>query len=240
MESIAARAALNLDPAIALSPEGIESAYRTAAWARHPSRYPDAETRHTAESWASTLQQARATLLAESAAFGVANMTPPAPRRGLSTGWIVGIVAGGTAIVVGLVVALAFGVSALTQRVTELAEPQFDAGTNSETVERYSASEMGFTFPAAIEYYDDGRYADLCSAEHEQGCWTAGVVPESDCSIMIVSVGFAKTMEQETVDYVQTLRYFDVVAGEPTPVVYGDDDYASSWLVDITCNEGTA
>ncbi|SIO21705.1 hypothetical protein [Agromyces cerinus] len=240
MESIAARAALNLEPARALAPERIEAAYRAEAWARHPSRYPDAESRHAAESWATTLQQARATLLAESAAFGAANTAPPAPRRGLSTGWIVGIVAGGSVIVIGLIVALAFGVTALGQRVAEIAEPQFDSGTSSETVERFSVAETGFTFPAAIEYYDDWRYADQCSAEYEQGCWMAAVIPESDCSIMIVSVAFAETLEQEDADYIQTLRYFDVVAGEPTPVVYGDDDYASSWLADITCNEGTA
>ncbi|MFB9310638.1 hypothetical protein BJY17_003543 [Agromyces hippuratus] len=240
METIAARAALNLDPVRALAPEQIESAYRAEAWARHPSRYPDAESRYAAESWAMTLQQARAALLAESAAFGAASTAPPVPRRGLSTGWIAGIVAGASVVVIGLVVALAFGVSALTQRVTELAEPEFDSGTTSETVERFSAAETGFTFPAAIEYYDDGRYAGQCSAEYEQGCWMAAVIPEGDCSIMIVSVAFAETLEQEESDYVQTLRFFDVVAGEPTPVVYGDDDYASSWLADITCNEGTA
>ncbi|KRC58667.1 hypothetical protein ASE14_19190 [Agromyces sp. Root81] len=239
MESIAARAALNLDPALRLTPDGIEAAYRAALWARHPWRYPDGESRRSAEQWATTLGEARATLLAESAADRAAHATTPASRRGLSTGWIVGIVAGGTAIVVGLIVALAFGVSALSERVTELAEPPFEGGSDSETVEHYSAAETMFGFPAALEYYFDERYLDQCSLEFEQGCWTAGVIPESDCEIMIVSISFASTEEQATSDFDQTLRFFDVVAGETTPVVYGNDEYASSWIQDVTCNEGS-
>ncbi|MGW9631031.1 hypothetical protein ACWGST_10035 [Agromyces sp. NPDC055520] len=239
MESIAARAALNLDPVLMLTPESIEAAYRTAAWARHPSRYPDAEGRAAAETWATTLGQARATLLAESAAAGTAFSVHPAPRPGLSTGCIVGIAAGASVLVIGLIVGLAFGVTALTERVTELAEQPFDDGSNAEPIEHYSAEETAFTFPAALEYYPDGRYADQCSYEFEQGCWMAAVIPEAQCDTLIVTVSFATTLDQQTSDYDQTLRFFDVAASETTPVVYGNDDYASSWIQDVTCNETT-
>ncbi|MFC9560506.1 hypothetical protein [Agromyces sp. NPDC056965] len=240
MESIAARAALNLDPAIPLTSESIDAAYRAAAWARHPSRYPDAGSRQAADRWATTLQQARATLLAEYPASGPVAPGSPAPRRGLSKGWIAGIAAGASVVVIGLIVGLAFGVTALTERFTELADSQFEESSNATGVDRYSASEMGFTFPAAIEYYSDARYVDQCSAEFDQGCWMAALIPESACEIMIVSIGFGETVEQRTPDYVQTLRYFDVAAGELTPVVYGNDEYASSWFADVTCNDASA
>ena len=240
VESIAARAALNLDPAIALSPESIEAAYRTAAWARHPSRYPDAEGRHAAEVWATSLEQARATLLAESAATGFANPTKPAPRRGLSKGWIAGIVAGASVLVIGLIVGLVFGVTALTERMTEFTQPELEGGFDSEAVDHYSAAETMFTFPAALEHYTDGRYTEQCPLDFEQGCWTSAVIPEEECEIMIVTISFASTLEQETSDYDQTLRYFDVAAGETTPVVYGNDEYASSWIQDVTCNHASA
>ncbi len=236
MESIAARAALSLDPAATLSPERIEAAYRAAAWARHPSRYPDAESRHAAELWAATLQQARATLLAESAASASASAAGPAPRRGLSKAWIAGIVAGASVVVIGLIVGLVFGITALTERLTELAEPQLEGGFDSETVEHHSAAETMFSFPAALEFYSDDRYMEQCSTELEQ-CWVAGVIPENDCKIMTVSIGYAMQEEQQTPDYVQTLRFYDIVAEETVPAVSSNDDYPLAWVMDVTCHD---
>ena len=238
MESIAARAALSLDPAATLSPERIESAYRAAAWARHPSRYPDAESRRAAELWAATLQQARATLLAESAASASASAAGPAPRRGLSKGWIAGIVAGASVVVIGLVVGLVFGVTALTERLTELAEPQLEGGFDSEAVDHYSAPETMFTFPAALEHYTDDRYMEQCSFEFEQ-CWVSGIIPERDCEIMTVTVGYASDNEQLTPDHIETLRFSDIVGGETVAAVSGNDDYSLSWVVDVVCHDQT-
>ena len=236
MESIAARAALGLDPATPLSPERIEAAYRAAAWARHPSRYPDADSRHAAEAWATTLGQARATLLAESVVPAPESAADPAPRRRLSKGWIAGIVAGASVVVIALVVGFVFGVSALTDRLTELAEPPLEGGYDSKTVDHYSAPETGFTFPAALEHYDDDRYMEQCSLEFER-CWVSGIIPERDCKVMTVTVGYASDNEQMTPDHVETLRFSGIVGGETVAAVSGNDDYSLSWIVDVVCHD---
>ncbi|MGH3703612.1 MAG: hypothetical protein ACRDT9_03180, partial [Agromyces sp.] len=154
----------------------------------------------------------------------------------LSKGWIVGIVAGASVLVIGLVVGLVFGVTALTERLTELAEPQYEGGFDSETVEHYSAPETMFSFPAALEFYTDDRYREQCSAEMEQ-CWVAGIIPEGDCKIMTVSIGYATEESQQTPDYVQTLRFYDIVAGETIPAVTSNDDYPLAWVMAVTCHD---
>ena len=36
-------------------------------------------------------------------------------------------------------------------------------------------------------------------------------------------------------DVTDTIEIDDVVAGEATPVVYGNDDYAYGWINQVTC-----
>ena len=241
VDPLAARAALNLDPARQLTRDVVETAYRNALWAHHPSRYPDATSRRTAEGWAMTLGEAHAALLAETdaGAVAVAASHPSTPdlRRGLTKGWIAGIAAGASLLVIGVIVALAFGVSALSQRVAELAEPQLDVVPTDDSVEQYSSAETLFNFPSSLEYYSDGRLADQCPAEHEQGCWEAAITPENDCAIMTVSIGYATTLEQQTTDYIESLRFYDTVAGETIPVVFGNDDYPYAWVLDVACHD---
>ncbi|MFB6611903.1 hypothetical protein ACFCVO_16360 [Agromyces sp. NPDC056379] len=232
MESIAARAALNLDPAITLTPESIDAAYRTAAWARHPSRYPDAESRHAAELWATTLQQARATLLAESSVSEPADPGSPAPRRGLSKGWIAGIVAGASVVVIGLIVGLVFGVTALTERFTELAKQQPEG--EWEPAEFIPSNELMFTFPASIEWYSDGRHLDQCPTDAINGCWDVAVIPEDDCDAMLVELGFTGTPADPVSTY-EEREFNDARAGEPSIVVFWNNAAESAWISDVRC-----
>ncbi|MFB9310640.1 hypothetical protein ACFFRL_15710 [Agromyces hippuratus] len=92
-----------------------------------------------------------------------------------------------------------------------------------------------FSFPAALEHYTDDRYMEQCSTEFEQ-CWVTGIIPERDCKIMTVTIGYASDNEQLTPDHVQTLRFSDVVAGETVAAVSGNDDYSLAWVVDVTCH----
>ncbi|MEI5583216.1 MULTISPECIES: hypothetical protein [unclassified Agromyces] len=121
MDPNTARTVLRLDPAAPLSPEEVEQSYAREAWERHPSRYPDAEGRASAEAWAATLAEARAALLAEVLPPGA--VVPPvatpatasgpttdaaAPanrRRGLPAGAVIGIVAGSVVLLAALVAA---------------------------------------------------------------------------------------------------------------------------------------
>ncbi|WP_157356828.1 hypothetical protein, partial [Agromyces sp. NDB4Y10] len=105
MDPNIARQVLRLDAVAPLSPAIVEDAFARESWERHPSRYPDAEGRASAEAWAATLAEARAALLREagSAAVGAwpgsTDAAVPAPaRRGLSRGAVVGIVAGSVAL----------------------------------------------------------------------------------------------------------------------------------------------
>lgn len=165
---------------------------------------------------------------------------PSQPRkRGLSTGWIVGIAAG-SVLLVALVVGIGFGAVALGERIATLAESSEETGVDDESVEHYSARATMFSFPAALEYYFDGRYSDECAADLELGCWEAAVIPEQSCAIMTVTYGFAATEDQLEPDLVESDRFYDVEAGEVVPIVFGNDEYEYGWPIDVTCHDQTA
>ena len=121
-----ARQVLHISPDTPLTPALIESAYAEESWTRHPSRYPEGPGRAQAEEWATTLGTARAVLLHDVASAAPAASVPgpaasvaPAPaaaqpRRRLSTGAIVGIVAGAVAVVALIGFAIWGGVRLLT------------------------------------------------------------------------------------------------------------------------------
>ena len=171
------------------------------------------------------------------------------PKRGLSRGAVIGIVAGAVALVL-LVVGGAVGITALIGTVgeatraleTEFASPPASDDTSSDAdldVDHYTADETFFTFPAAMELYSDGadRRLESGAPEHAQGCWQAAVFTEADCAIMTVSMGYATTEVQPEPDLVESLRFYDVVAGALTDVVFGNDDFDYGWMIDVTCHD---
>jgi hypothetical protein len=256
-----ARSVLRLDPGLPLTPEVIEQAYAHEAWERHPSRYPEGEAKQAAEEWAGTLAAARSSLLAAVAV--TASPTPrttdgtaaPVARRGLSRGAIIGIVAGGLALVAVLVVAgvvafqLAgrFGEQLAAPPVVEESlpgdgdagpdEPGGDASgeASDPDVERLEASETLFTFPAAIEFYSDGRYGDLCGLEHLEGCWESALFTEADCAALEIELGFANDIDAIRPEETRAVAEADVVAGEAVPVVFGNDAYDYGWVENVRC-----
>ena len=254
VDPITARRVLRIFPDAPLTADLIERAHAGESAARHPSRYPDGPDRAHAEEWMRTLGTARGVLLAEVAATtahaapDLAATVNASPKRGLSRGAVIGIVAGAVALVL-LVVGGAVGITALIGTVgeatraleTEFASPpapdDTPSGEDSPHVERYTADETLFTFPAALEFYTDGRLSDECGPEHAQGCWQAAVFTEADCAIMTVSMGYATTEAQPEPDLVESLRFYDVVAGASTHVVFGNDDFDYGWIIDVTCHD---
>ncbi|MFF2494767.1 hypothetical protein [Agromyces sp. NPDC058064] len=65
MDPITARAVLRLPPGSTPTAGQVDAAHRAAVWERHPSRYADRDQRAAAVGWMSTLDAARAALLAE-------------------------------------------------------------------------------------------------------------------------------------------------------------------------------
>lgn len=271
-----ARAVLRLDPAAPLTPEAVEQSFQREAWERHPSRYPDAEGRAAAEVWAATLGEARVVLLA-AAAEGAAAVppagpftaqltptdatTPPASRRRLSRGAVIGIVAGAV-VVLGVLTAAGIGAAFLAtgaidqarvaaeeevERAAEEAEPDEagpedsaesdDAsGEAAAAAERIEADETAFTFPAALEFYDDGRYTQLCGLEHLEGCWESAIFVEEDCATIEVELGFSNDADTwAPAEETRTVTESDVRAGEALPVVFGNDAYDYGWVQDVRC-----
>ncbi|MFF2277312.1 hypothetical protein [Agromyces sp. NPDC058126] len=165
------------------------------------------------------------------------------PRRRIAPGWIIGIVAA-CVVLLALVVGIGFGAVALGERLATLAESAGDTTTDDEPtdepVDHYSPAETMFTFPAALEFYFDGRYTDKCPAEYELGCWEAAVIPEAPCAIMTVSFAYAATEEQPEPDLVDSERFYDVAAGEIVPIVFGNDDFEYGWPLDVTCHSSAS
>lgn len=164
----------------------------------------------------------------------------PAPNRNHRGAWIAGI-AGACVLLVGLVVGIGFGVVALGERIEDSggfeAEDSggFEAEDSSEwpsDSEYYSADEAGYTFPAALEIFYDGRYDAECPSEFELGCWQMDLIPEEDCARGWVdlhfSVGGGAPARSEE-------REYRFVAGEPTPVVFGDDEVDEAWISSVVC-----
>jgi len=243
VDPITARQVLRIFPDAPLTVELVERAYSEEYWARHPSRYQDSTQRREAEQWAGTLATARQVLLQEAGTATATDAAAAPPRkRGLSGGAIAGIVAGGVALLALVTFGVIGAVSLVTQVATtaqeaieEASESNGSSGSDEDGVERYESSETYFAFPAALEFYTDGRYDDQCSTEHEQGCWEAALFTESDCATLQVQLGFSNDADALVPDVTDTIEIDDVVAGEATPVVYGNDDYAYGWINQVTC-----
>jgi hypothetical protein len=241
-----ARAALRLDPALPLSPGLIEHAYEHERSARHPSLYPNSEGRAAAEAWALTLAAARDALLAEFHATA-----PPAPqapqhqtirrRRRGATAWIVAASVAGAALVVGAGFGLFVGLQAITERVIDgahLAEQQARLA-ESQAVDEYSAGETAFTFPAALEIYNDGRLWDECDAGYADGCWQQAVIPEQSCDRLEVVLGFSTDEFAWEPEATEALDFDGVTASDSIHVVFGNDEYPYGWIHDVQCLDGS-
>ena len=245
MDPNSARQVLRIFPDAPLTVELVERAYAGESWARHPSRYQDAAQRSRATEWAQTLASARDVLLRE------ARATPPptAGRKRLSTGAIIGIAAGAVA-VLALVVASIFGAASLVTEftsnarggdrirpspaATEIAASEFD------DVERYESSETAFTFPAAVELYNDGRLDAECPSDYLEGCWQSAVFPDQSCGTMRVELAFSDSPTDPAPEHVETVEQLDAQAGEAVDVVFGNDEYDYGWINDVTCLEAAS
>ncbi len=103
-------------------------------------------------------------------------------RRRLSTGAIVGIVAGAVAVVVLIGFAIWGGVRLVTDAAGTVNEAiEAESSDAPADVERFESSETFFTFPAALEIYADGRYNPQCPPGFASGCWQMALFTESDC-----------------------------------------------------------
>lgn len=156
--------------------------------------------------------------------------TQPRPRTRLRWPAVTGIVAGAVVLVALIVVAVIGAAGLVTTAVTD-ARQEFE----QSSVERYQSGETGFAFPAALEYYSDGRYADLCAASLSSGCWQAALFTEADCAHLQVLIAYTDDAEAWTGDLEETIEIDDVMAYEATPVVYGNDAYAYGWPQQVTC-----
>ncbi len=252
VDPITARRVLRIFPDAPLTADLVERAYSGELESRHPARYLEGPDRARAEEWARTLGAARGVLLAE-ARMSTAGWPAPdlaaavhAPRsRGLSGGAVVGIIAGAVALVL-VVVAGAVGITGLVGTLTEAARaletelaspPGADDTSDGEDpdVDRYTADETMFTFPAAIELYYDGRHNGDCPMDYVEGCWQAAIITEADCDALQVQLGFANDADATAPEHTENMDLANVTAGETTPVVYGHDDYVGGWLDDVRC-----
>jgi len=239
-----ARQVLRIFPDAPLTVELVERAYAGESWARHPSRYQDAAQRSRATEWAQTLASARDVLLRE------ARATRPstAGRKRLSTGAIIGIAAGAVA-VLALVVASIFGAASLVTEYTSNAREAIestitggdgDAASEFDDLERYESSETAFTFPAAVELYNDGRLDAECPSEYLEGCWQSALFPDQSCGTLRVELAFSDSPTDPAPEHVETVEQLDAQAGEAVDVVFGNDEYDYGWINDVTCLEAAS
>ena len=242
MDPNSARQVLRIFPDAPLTVELVERAYAGESWARHPSRYQDAAQRARAAEWALTLSSARDALLRAARA----TPAPTVVRRRLSTGAIIGIAAGGLA-VLAVVAASILGAASLATQFTSIAEEAIESATGDgiegsefDDVERYESSETAFTFPAALEYYNDGRLDADCPSDYLQGCWQTAVFPEASCSTMRVDLAFSDSPTDPAPEHVETVERHDTKASEAVEVVFGQDEYDYGWINDVTCLEATS
>ena len=247
MDPNTARQVLRISPDTPLTAALIEGAFAEEAWTRHPSRYPDAAGRSQAEEWASTLATARGVLLAQLPVAASASVVAPGsarpPRRPMSPWAITAIVAGAVAVVVLLSFAVVGGVGLVTdaaETVNEAIEEEARRGSGEDPgapppVERFSSSETQYAFPAAIELYADGRYNPDCPPGFADGCWQMALFTEADCDALQVELGFSNDPDALLPDHIETLDVPDVVSGEATPLVFGNDDYEFGWVDQVTC-----
>lgn len=253
MDLNTARQILRISPDTPLTAELIDSAHASEAWARHPSRYPDAAGREQAVVWSTTLDEARAALLAAIArpsAPTVAAVTARTPRRGLGPWAITGIVAG-VVVFLSLITFAAFGAAGLVtdamSTATDSVESEEEAASEDSSdsvdsesaelpeMERYFSGETQYSFPAALEIYNDGRYDADCSFDFAYGCWQMALFPEANCTTMNVELGFSNDPEGWDPQHTESIEFADVLGNEATAVVFGHDDYDYGWINEVTC-----
>lgn len=153
----------------------------------------------------------------------------PARRRGLRWPAVAGIVAGSLAVLALIVVAAVGATRALSTAVTDA-----QRDVENTMVDRYQSGETLFEFPAALEYYYDGRYDELC-IDAENGCWEAALFTESDCAALQIVVAYSDDPDAWQGEHEVTLDVENVVAYEATPFVFGDDAYDYGWVQQVTC-----
>lgn len=197
--------------------------------------------------WAGTLATARGVLLHEAglrapgAPIDAPAPVSPAPqprpprRRGLRWPAIVGIVVGSLA-VVALITFAAIAAGRLLTTAAIDAQQDFE----DSMVDRYQSGETGYAFPAAIEYYGDDRYADLCLETWTNGCWQSALFTEADCEHLQVLVAYTNDADAWSGETEVTIEIEHAVAGDPTPVVFGNDAFAYGWVQQVTCLDGQA
>lgn len=240
MDALTARQVLRISPDSPLTPELVERAFAGESAARHPSLYPDPAARAQAEQWAATLQEARATLLA----------APPAPaRRRRLPGWAIAAIAVGVVVLLSLITFGTLGAVRLISEAGESASRALESeigdaeagggsGASEPGVDRMEADETFFAFPAAIEFYADGRYLGQCPDEYDQGCWQAALFTEADCDALQVQLGFSNDASAIAPDSTEIVEKHGAVADEATVVVFGHDDYGYGWINQVTCLDG--
>ena len=62
---------------------------------------------------------------------------------------------------------------------------------------------------------------------------------EADCDALQVELGFSNDADAPLPDSIETLDVADVVSGEATPIVFGNDDYVFGWVDQVTCLDAT-
>jgi hypothetical protein len=152
------------------------------------------------------------------------------PRRRISTGWIVGIAAGCVGLLA-LVAGIGFGSVALGERLAAESDPTVAPEEQPDYV-RFEAQDSGFTFPAALEVFNDGRYDAECPTTFELGCWQMALIAEEDCSRAQVGLRFSdesgRTVHQEE-------RELALAANSRKLLVFGGDEYDGAWVHDVVC-----
>ncbi|RXZ67488.1 hypothetical protein [Agromyces albus] len=248
-----ARQILRISPDTPLTAQLIETAHASETWARHPSRYPDEAGRQQAAEWVTTLDEARAVLLAAAGApmtLPAPTATAQTPRRGLRPWAITGIVAG-IVVFVALITFGAFGAAGLVtdamSTATDAIESEDDAASEEASdsvdseatefadVERFFSGETLYSFPAALEIYNDGRYDADCSFDFAYGCWQMALFTEANCTTMQVELGFSNDPEGWDPQHTESIDFAGVLGNEATAVVFGHDDYDFGWINDVTC-----
>ncbi|WP_157413329.1 hypothetical protein [Agromyces allii] len=239
MDPNTARQLLRIFPDAPLTVALVERAYAGEAWARHPSRYPDPAQRQEAEAWAERLRAARSTLLAEAATVGATASTGRARLGPLAvTGIVVASVLTLTTIVggvVGLGIIIARAAPGIAESSSRWVLDDEGDEAGPDHGERLTALETDFEFPAGLELYTDGRYDDLCSNIYERGCWQLDVIPIAACDEMRIESGYSNDEASPDPEETRVSYVDDVEPFERVPIVYGDDAYEESWIVDVTC-----
>lgn len=158
----------------------------------------------------------------------------PAPRtRRLGAPAVVGIVAGAVAVVAVLVAAVTFAAIGAARLGGTMAEAQ--RASDDALVERYQSGETAYAFPAALEYYADGRYDALCAQTSAEWCWQAALFTESDCESLRVLIGYSDSADSWSGETTESIDVEHVVAYEAIPVVFGDDAFEYGWVQQVTC-----